>query len=88
MTVPGTAARHPGHHRAIYSKTVAGNLSFFDGLWVAFGTLGRPNASATLFGRTFLGTIFGPKVGKEASKKASQKIYRKNLEKITKRLPK
>ena len=31
---------HLGHHRAFYSKTLAGNSSFWGGLWVAFGPWG------------------------------------------------
>ena len=81
MTVPGTAARHPGHHRAIYSKTVAGDLSFFDGLWVAFGTLGRPKASATLFGQPFW-SHFKPKSRKRGIQKGIPKNVPKKLRKI------
>ena len=53
VTVLGASWRHPGHHRAFYSKTLSGDNSFLGVLWVAFGTLGRPKASTTLSGWTF-----------------------------------
>ena len=53
VTVLGASWRHPGHHRAFYSKMVSGADSFLGVLWVAFGTLGRPKASTTLSGWTF-----------------------------------
>ena len=41
VTVLGASWRHPGHHRAFYSKMVSGTDSFLGGLWVAFGTPGK-----------------------------------------------
>ena len=84
QTVLGALGGHMGHHWAFYSKTVAGDGSILGSLWVAFGTLGRPNASATLFGRTFLGTILDQK-----SEKRHPKRHPKNYtEKAKKHMPK
>ena len=68
-TVPEASWKHPGHHRAFCSKKVSGDNSFLGGLWIAFGPLGLPKASAMLFGRTFLGAIFYQKSEKRHPKR-------------------
>ena len=68
-TVLEASWEHLGHHRAFCSKTVSGGNSFLGGLWVAFGPLGLPKASAMLFGRTFLGAIFNQKSEKRHPKR-------------------
>ena len=52
-TVLKASWKHLGHHRAFYSKTLKGDLSFWRGLWVAFAPQGLPKASAIPFDWTF-----------------------------------
>ena len=87
-TVLKASWKHLGHHRAFYSKTLAGNSSFWGGLWVAFGALGYPKAPATLSHVTFWPTFLDQKSEKRHPKRASQNWYRKTVEKYAKRLPK
>ena len=66
---PGDFGGHLGHHQTFYSKTVSCYNSFRGGFWIAFGTLGRPKASATLFCRTFWGDILDQKAEKRHRKR-------------------
>ena len=68
---------HLGHHRAFYSKTLAGNSSFWGGLWVAFGALGYSKAPATLSHVTFWATFLDQKLEKRHPKRRF-KIYTGN----------
>ena len=73
LTVLGASWSHPGHHRVFYSKTVAGDNSFLGIPWVAFGTLGRPKASATLSGWTFWAAILTQKSEKRHPRRYPKK---------------
>ena len=77
-----------GLHRAFYSKMVAGNYSILGGLWVAFGALCCPKASATLSHFTFLRTIFDQKPEKRHPKRHSEIDTEKASKNNAKRLPK
>ena len=77
MTVAGTAARHPGHHRAIYSKTVAGNLSFLMAFGSPLGPWGAPKPPQPVLVNLF-GSHFKPKSRKRGIQKGIPKIIPKN----------
>ena len=85
---PGDLGGHLGHHQAFYSKTVSGDYSFLGGLWVAFGPLELPKASAMPFGRTFLGAILNEKSEKRHPKRHPKNDAEKTQKKYAKRLPK
>ena len=87
-TVLKASWKHLGHHRAFYSKTLKGDLSFWRGLWVAFAPQGLPKASAVLFGRTFLGAILDQKSEKRHPKRHPKIDTVKTKKKHAKRLPK
>ena len=88
LTVLGASGGHLGLHRAFYSKMVAGNYSILGGLWVAFGALCCPKASATLSHFTFLRTIFDQKREKRHPKRHSEIDTEKASKNNAKRLPK